>query len=59
VAGFREVTLRPQLAQVLRHHKAASSHSLPGDYVFATLAGGPLAYRNVERRAMEPPTRPR
>ncbi len=52
MAGFREVTLRPQLAQV-RHHKAASSHSLPGDYVFATLAGGPLAYRNVERRAMD------
>jgi integrase len=52
-AGVREVTLWPQLAQVLRHHKAASAHSLPGDYVFATLAGGPLGWRNVERRAMD------
>ena len=52
-AGVREVTLRPQLAQVLRHYKAASAHSLPGDYVFATLAGGPLGWRNVERRAMD------
>ena len=52
-AGIREVTLRPQLAQVLRHHKAASAHSLPSAFVFATLAGGPLAYRNVERRAMD------
>jgi integrase len=52
-AGVREVTLRPQLAQVLRHYKAASAHSLLGDYVFATTSGGPLAYRNVERRAMD------
>jgi integrase len=52
-AGVREVTLRPQLAQVLRHHKAASAHSLPGSFVFAAIAGGPLGWRNVERRAMD------
>ena len=52
-AGVREVTLRPQLAQVLRHHKSASAYSLPGDYVFSTLSGGPLGWRNVERRAMD------
>ena len=52
-SGVREVTLRPQLAQVLRHHRAASAHSLHGDYVFATVTGGPLGYRNVERRAMD------
>jgi integrase len=51
--GNREVTLRPQLAQVLRRYKAASAHSLPGDYVFATLAGGPMGWRNVERRAID------
>jgi integrase len=52
-AGVREVTLRPQLAQVLRHWKAASAYSLAGDYVFCTGFGDPLGWRNVERRAMD------
>jgi integrase len=52
-AGVREVTLRPQLAQLLRHWKAASAYSLPGDYVFCTGFGDPLGWRNVERRAMD------
>lgn len=52
-AGVREVTLRSQLAQILRHYKAASRYSLPGNYVFSTTTGGPLGSRNVERRAMD------
>jgi integrase len=52
-AGVREVTLRSQLAQMLRHYKAASAYSLPSDYVFCTRFGDPLGWRNVQRRAMD------
>ena len=58
-AGIREVTLRPQLAQVLRHHKAASPRSLPGDFVFAALTGGPMGCGTSSGGRWTPPTRPR
>jgi len=38
---------------VLREWKAASRFKLPGSFVFASEHGGSLAYRNVERRAMD------
>jgi integrase len=52
-SGERDVTLRPELARVLREWKAASRFKLPGSYVFASETGGPLAWRNVERRGMD------
>jgi integrase len=52
-SGERDVTLRPELAHVLREWKAASRFKRPHDFVFASETGGPLAWRNVERRGMD------
>jgi integrase len=52
-AGVRTIALMPELVSVLREHWMASRCKAPADYVFATEAGGPLAHRNVERRAMD------
>jgi integrase len=52
----REVVLSPGLVSTLRLHKAASGHSQEADFVFASLAGTPLAHRNVVRRGLEKAT---
>jgi integrase len=52
VAGVREVTILPRLRRLLREWKLASIRSRPGDFVFATAEGKPLAERNI-RRALE------
>ena len=41
---------------MLREHKAASAHSLSGDFVFASEAGTPLGHRNVVRRGLDKAT---
>jgi integrase len=45
--------IRRRLVALLREHRIASRYKAPGDFVFCTEAGGPLAHRNVERRAMD------
>jgi integrase len=52
-SGEREVTLRPELAKVLREWNAASRFKRPHDFVFASETGGHLGWCNVERRAMD------
>jgi integrase len=49
----RDVALRPELAAMLKRHKMASRFKQPHDFVFAAETGGPLGWRNVERRAMD------
>jgi integrase len=51
--AVRDVVLLPQLARLLREHKAASPHSRPSDPVFASREGRPLHYRNVSARGVE------
>lgn len=50
---LRAVVLFPALGRMLREHKAASAFSKPGDPVFASRAGTPFYYRNVERRGLD------
>jgi integrase len=52
--GLRRVPLTAELVRRLREHKLASSFSQDGDFVFASLTGGPLSHRNVQRRGFEP-----
>ena len=52
-AAARDVALRPELARLLKVWRMRSLHKRPDDFVFATEAGDPLGYRNVERRAMD------
>jgi integrase len=52
-SGAREIALRPELVSVLRAHRMASKFKQPSDFVFASETGGPLGWRNVERRAMD------
>jgi integrase len=52
--GIRRVPLSIDLVAFLRKHKLASKHSQDTDFVFASKTGGPLAHRNVQRRAWEP-----
>jgi integrase len=52
-SAAREVRLRPELVHVLREWKLASRFKRPEDHVFCTETGGPLGWRNVERRAMD------
>jgi integrase len=52
-SGERDVALRPELAAMLKRHKMASRFKQPHDFVFASETGGPLGWRNVERRAMD------
>jgi integrase len=51
-AGVRDVTLLPRLRRLLSEWRLASPNSRPGDLVFATVDGKPLAERNV-RRALD------
>lgn len=51
--AVRAVVLFPALGRMLRDHKAASAYSRPADPVFASRAGTPFAYRNVERRGLD------
>jgi len=50
-AALREIPLLPQLAALLRQHKASCRFTAGPDYVFATRTGTPLLHRNVARRA--------
>jgi integrase len=52
-AGAREVVLFPELAALLRRHKAALRFSQAHDYVFASAAGTPMNFRNVETRGFD------
>jgi integrase len=52
-SGVREIALRPELVSVLRAHRLASRFKQPTDFVFASESGGPMGWRNVERRAMD------
>jgi integrase len=51
--AVRDVMLLGALGGVLRTHKLASSHSGPGDFVFASETGTPLQVRNVSRRGLD------
>ena len=48
-AGEREVYLLPELANVLRRDKLASTNSQPEDFVFCTQQGHPHSQRNAAR----------
>jgi integrase len=52
-AGRRDVILMPELAHLLRRHKARSLYSQEHDYVFASDTGTPLNWRNVEHRGFD------
>jgi integrase len=52
--AVRDVVLIPALAEALRGHRTESAFNGPDDYVFASLAGTPLHWRNVSRRALKP-----
>jgi integrase len=43
----------PSLGRTLKEHRLASAFSSDDDPVFASLAGTPLGWRNVERRGMD------
>ena len=49
----RQVVLMPALGGMLRRHRLASPHSLGGDFVFASISGRPLHYRDVVRRGLD------
>jgi integrase len=49
----RDVVLMPALAKALIEHRLASPYSAPADYVFASKAGTPLNFHNVERRGLD------
>ncbi len=51
--SLREVVLMPSLGRLLREHRIASRYSTDDDFVFASLTGGPMHYRNVVRRGFE------
>jgi integrase len=51
-AATRDIPLLPQLGALLKREKLASFHSGESDYVFTTVMGKPLGFRNVERRAL-------
>lgn len=52
-AGERDVVLFPELASMLREHKAASGFSQPHHYVFASAAGSAFNWRNVSSRGFD------
>jgi len=52
-AGRRDVVLMPEMAQLLRRHKAASRYSQEDDFVFCSRAGTPLHLRSVETRGFD------
>lgn len=52
-SGRRDVVLMPELAQLLCRHKADSRYSTEADFVFASAAGTPLNWRNVQTRGFD------
>jgi integrase len=52
-AADRDVVLFPELASLLRRHKAASRFSQPSNCVFASVTGTPFNWRNVETRGFD------
>jgi integrase len=52
-AAERDVVLFPELASLLRRHKAASRFSQPHHFVFASTTGTPLNWRNAETRGFD------
>jgi integrase len=52
-AGERDLDLTADLANVLRAHKLASSYSKDDEFVFATLTGQPIYYRNASARGLQ------
>jgi integrase len=52
-AGERDLDLMPDLAKVLREHKLGSRYSSDSDFVFATLTGQPVYYRNASARGLQ------
>jgi integrase len=52
-AGERDLDLTPELAKVLRTHKLASSYAKDDDFVFTTLTGQPIYYRNASARGLQ------
>ena len=52
-AAERDLDLMPDLAKVLREHKLASSYSGDDDFVFSTLTGKPVYYRNASARGLQ------
>jgi integrase len=51
-AGERDLDLMPDLATVLREHKLGTRYSSEKDFVFATLTGQPVYYRNASARGL-------
>jgi integrase len=52
-SAARDVALRPELARLLLEHRMRSQFKQSHDFVFASETGGPLGWRNVERRAID------
>jgi hypothetical protein len=55
--ALRDVELFPSLVKLLREHRErafARGHAKPEDFVFASRTGGPMHYRNVARRGLDP-----
>jgi integrase len=52
-AAERDLDLTPELAKVLREHKLASSYSKDDEFVFSTLTGQPIYYRNASARGLQ------
>jgi len=52
-AGEREIDLAPKLLQALRLHRFASPRKGDSDFVFVTLTGKPIYYRNASTRGLE------
>jgi integrase len=52
-AGERDLDLMPDLAKVLREHKIASGYSGDDHFVFSTLTGKPVYYRNASARGLQ------
>lgn len=48
--SVRDVVLMPSLGKLLRAHRLASRYSGDADFVFSSLTGGPMHYRNLVRR---------
>jgi integrase len=55
--AVRDVILVPALAAELQAHRSSSRFDKADDYVFASLVGTPLHWRNVSRRALAPALR--
>ena len=51
--SVRDVVMMPSLSKMLAAHRLASAYSADGDFVFASLTGGPMHHRNILRRGFE------